>query len=704
MLAGLASTNHLSRFAPSAQNIQAALSRVHANNIEWEPLAEIAAKDAAFTHAIFTAVPLEPHDDVQDVTVALGTRLRQIGGNLLHAWLLQIVPVTSDPTFTDTSLMVAECAHHLAIEIRYPRPQEAYLAGLWHGLGRLLPAPELTNYTDRRAGFGNRDESLSAEQQRHHQNEANLAAQLVRQFGASEVVQDAIALHLGLEEQIRSAHPLVRIVWSAVRLAGEDAPPALAAVSRVTGLSEPTLLSLRTDVAFLATTRSAQTEFAVDHVTPVEITHAAAEWSEPGPVGALEVAIPAPGMAPSPVERHLRFLAIQGLMKTAFSDASIEETGARLDAGCRLLFGRRMPLVASRETGGSMQAVPMSGLESIARRFDEMQLALDDEASVLSLAGRTGATTSQFPGTELPGRSTADWQLARWLDARGLLCLPCTFGDAQFVAIFPIDAPLERAAADQPLMAALAGAAAGRVYTHAAQAAADSTLRAGIEGRYREHVRRVVHEVNNPLTVIRSYLDLMGQRLGAALGGGDEIAVMNKELDRVGTLLQTMAKGPMEVVEAPRCQVAELLLELRTLYGEPWFGRRQIELDLRVASGLPAARIPPSVLKQVMINLLRNASEALGRGHKLSVSTAGVVVADGVPSLEVRLIDNGPGISADRLPEVFKPHPSQKPGHQGVGLSICKDLLHQWQGSILCRSQPGSGTSFQIFIPLDPVT
>lgn len=72
--------------------------------------------------------------------------------------------------------------------------------------------------------------------------------------------------------------------------------------------------------------------------------------------------------------------------------------------------------------------------------------------------------------------------------------------------------------------------------------------------------------------------------------------------------------------------------------------------------------------------------------------------------MEIRLIDNGPGIPAERLANLFEPRPSHKPGHQGVGLSICRELLSAWQASIVCRSQPGTGTSFQLFIPLDKRT
>ena len=346
-------------------------------------------------------------------------------------------------------------------------------------------------------------------------------------------------------------------------------------------------------------------------------------------------------------------------------------------------------------------AVPAQGFDDACRLFDEFQMHLDDDASVLALAVRTGAPTTCFPEPHDPGRSPRDWQLARWLQAPGLLCVPWGGSPDRQVAVFGIEENPESGASEPALMAVLAASAAGVLLERHRREAAEAALQASLEQGYRQHARRIVHEVNNPLTVIRSYLDMIGQRGETDDGLRSELAILNGELDRVGHLLQGVTQAPRAKPEEARSNLAEILQELRALYGEPLFGRRNIELDLRTVPGLPAARIPPSVLKQVLLNLFRNASEALLDGGKLSVSTPGTLIANGVSCVEMRLIDNGPGIPAERLARLFEPAPSSKPGHQGVGLSICRELLAAWQSTIVCRSQSGTGTSFQIFIPLD---
>src|SRR5690606_15946898 len=128
----------------------------------------------------------------------------------------------------------------------------------------------------------------------------------------------------------------------------------------------------------------------------------------------------------------------------------------------------------------------------------------------------------------------------------------------------------------------------------------------------------------------------------------------------------------------------------------------QIQLELRAAREVPAAAIPASALKQVLLNLLRNASEALQPGQRLVVSVLPLVNVDGRNCLEIRFVDNGPGLPIERAQDPLTPRPSDKGGeHQGLGLSVVREILAQWGGTLLCRTQAGAGTSFQIFVPLE---
>jgi Signal transduction histidine kinase, nitrogen specific len=104
----------------------------------------------------------------------------------------------------------------------------------------------------------------------------------------------------------------------------------------------------------------------------------------------------------------------------------------------------------------------------------------------------------------------------------------------------------------------------------------------------------------------------------------------------------------------------------------------------------------------VLLNLFRNASEALLPGQRLVVSVFPLVNVDGCNCLEIRFVDNGPGLPAERALDPLSPGVSTKGGgHQGLGLSVVREILAQWNATLLCRTQVGTGTSFQIFVPLE---
>lgn len=97
-----------------------------------------------------------------------------------------------------------------------------------------------------------------------------------------------------------------------------------------------------------------------------------------------------------------------------------------------------------------------------------------------------------------------------------------------------------------------------------------------------------------------------------------------------------------------------------------------------------------------MINLMKNAAEAMQNGGTLLVSTNG----NAGEYVEITLRDDGPGIPAEVMESLFKPVASSKgAGHAGLGLSIVKNIVDELDGKIFCRSNGISGTVFQILLP-----
>jgi signal transduction histidine kinase len=106
------------------------------------------------------------------------------------------------------------------------------------------------------------------------------------------------------------------------------------------------------------------------------------------------------------------------------------------------------------------------------------------------------------------------------------------------------------------------------------------------------------------------------------------------------------------------------------------------------------------MLKQILLNLLKNAVEALPDGGRIEVANRGHVNRDRRLYLELCVSDNGAGLAPEVLANLFSPVRSSKEGaHHGLGLSIVHDLVTRLHGVIGCRSSK-SGTSFEILLPI----
>lgn len=639
--------------ASSAQR-EALLGLLGTSPLAREDVATLAVGDPLLVYAVFHACPLEGGLE-HALTEALAERIERIGPSLLSAWLALQAGTRESGSRTDLALrgFAARCADlalKLAIHSAYPFPEEARLAGLWSRLSQML---RLDPAHAGRVGSA-----------------AALNARLAEECGAHGPLSDALELVEADDEQILSAHPLARLLWCASRLACPDGGVPDAVLARVADVETTFLHEIRERC-----------------LIPLDAR------------GTPEATALAPTAVP-PVPRNLLEAALAGYARTAFEGLAGDALRARLHAGARLLCATEPALVVVAR-GERLEALPLTDARTEAH-WTAAGMPLDDPVSVVALAARS-ATPTSYHGDEGggPARSVRDWQLARWIGRNGFVCVPFSCeGAPAAIVVAPERVQMPPADATRMLLA-LVSAAASVASAQQRHNEAERALRREIETLHREHARRIAHEARNPLSVIRSYLQLMPQRHPDASGLAEDMDVVQAEIDRLGALIDASTEAPQAAVEPGFCRVPELLHDLRAMVGEPLFARRGIHLELRTSAGLPPIAIPPSKLRQVLLNLLHNAADILHPGGRCTIALAGEVWADGVRCLEIRVIDNGPGLPPERLADPFTPRPSAKGGHhEGLGLAISRQLLAEWHGRILCRSQNGVGTSFQLLVPV----
>jgi signal transduction histidine kinase len=175
---------------------------------------------------------------------------------------------------------------------------------------------------------------------------------------------------------------------------------------------------------------------------------------------------------------------------------------------------------------------------------------------------------------------------------------------------------------------------------------------------------------------------------------------MLAELKRVNVILyRLLESGRPAPLRLARTDLGRLLEETSELL-RPSLRRQKVELSTEAAAGLPALELDPAKIRQVLVNLIQNAAEAidpaLGQGGRITVRASGFPAEAAVV---IAVEDNGPGIAPDQLANVFEPFFTTKFTGTGLGLAISKSLVEQHGGRIEVTSELGKGTSFLLILP-----
>jgi C4-dicarboxylate-specific signal transduction histidine kinase len=211
----------------------------------------------------------------------------------------------------------------------------------------------------------------------------------------------------------------------------------------------------------------------------------------------------------------------------------------------------------------------------------------------------------------------------------------------------------------------------------------------------------LAHEINQPLTAATNYISVARRLLDN--DGADKTRPV---LDRVEQQIQRAAaivrklRRFIEKREAERnAESPDILVEdAITLLGTI---DSSINLKTEIAPNLPPLLVDRVQVQQVLVNLMRNAIEAMQSSaqHALVLS----LTYAGGKTVEVALADTGPGLSTEVAERLFQPFVSTKAGGMGVGLSICQSIVSQHGGRIWAEANPEGGTIFRFTLPVAEV-
>jgi signal transduction histidine kinase len=210
-----------------------------------------------------------------------------------------------------------------------------------------------------------------------------------------------------------------------------------------------------------------------------------------------------------------------------------------------------------------------------------------------------------------------------------------------------------------------------------------------------ELAARFAHEIRNPITAARSLAQQLARDPASPLNA-EHAGIIIEELERVERQVR-------DLLRFSRREEAELApLDVGALVRSTAYDLRARLDDAGIAVGLDTAdgvvaRADREKLRQVLVNLVENAIDALGNGRAHKRIDLSVAVAD--HDAVVRVTDDGPGIPGDAQARIFDPFVSLKPSGTGLGLAIAKRTIDAHHGTIVVTSHPGA-TTFEIRLPL----
>ncbi|HKK54959.1 HDOD domain-containing protein [Marinobacter sp.] len=624
----------------------------------YRTISEIVSVDTALVSAILGLANSSVYG-VPTQTRSVDQALLRLGTHRFHTLVLTaalrqiLLELGADQwqqlrDFWRHSLTTAMTARALATLTRYPEPDQAFMLGMLHNVGELIalktPPGDARQYC------------------LDHQPE--IASKLVSDWGLGPMASDAMLYQRAMPADIRDAGHLTKLISLATQLAQSDAA-GIAAAATVFGLNEELTrqINRRIGEEVEGVARSMGISLAVSYDS--RASHEKLKQTV----------------------LH-RAMANQAMELAPVSD-STQECLAATVTSMTLITG--LPCLYFGAVDNRLRLYSASNGE-----VADLSVSANPASSLLTETYSTARALVM--GDREP--SVLDRQLMNLLHTPSLVTLPVR-QHQHCLGVFVIGTDArgaEQAKAMGHLLCTLLSRTLDSIE-------AGLTNHSTTDAELAEHaIRRQVHEVSNPLTIVRQYIYQLRGRLDDA-DVHQQLDVIREELDRAGALLLQMGKSWQSPGSGPTdgCNLNEELKLLRDLLEGGLFSDDKKTLNLQLCEYQTLIAAPAATVRQILINLLRNAAECLDDlrdGGEVTIRTAAPIWQNGQYWVELEISDTGNGLPPDIQKHLFSPVNSTKGrSHGGLGLSVVKKLVDDVEGIINCRTG-NSGTTFKVLFAM----
>ena len=603
--------------------------------------------------------------------------------------------------FWRQSLMCASLARKLAEKTSYPCPEEAFLSGLLHDIGKLVL---LVNFTREYAAIL-RDavpdsELLVAERDKTGMTHCEAGAWLIRRWSPKSLMADAVLYQHEATERIVDSFALVKIVHVSNALCQADLDTLGTGIDiarAVFGLSP------------------SQVEDMVGGANQEVI--GVAQWLNiPIKATAFQEVVAPEKMGEEskdflPQARDISSLCgtLQNLLK-AHSRKAILQIVAR---SLHILFEVEKVFfficVAERDLLVGISPTKDDDGESVAG----LEIDIRNERSLIARSLAKRAVLDSFDYLRPEAMTIAEEQMIRLAGTEGILCLPMLArGQNVGVIVAGVGEHQCRGLTEQPtLLNMFAKHVAISLQVEETRQERTRMLESERLDAGATIAREVGHEVNNRLGIMKNYIKILSMKLPEEDSALNELKIIGEEIDRVGHIVERLSdfSHPKKGEYGP-VSLETLFSRLLKILHVSILHPKNIETHLSLDPTVPEIVTNEEGLKQVLINLIKNAAEAMPDGGNIYLRTERVDdseklgIADidkGLGCLEITVSDDGPGIPDYVKARLFEPYNTSKGAdHSGLGLSIVHSIIKELSGSISCESAEYKGTTFSILLPL----
>lgn len=203
----------------------------------------------------------------------------------------------------------------------------------------------------------------------------------------------------------------------------------------------------------------------------------------------------------------------------------------------------------------------------------------------------------------------------------------------------------------------------------------------------------VAHEIRNPMTVMKGYLQFFSKKVSGNMS--EQFAIVLSELDRVEQIISNFLSLAKNKVKTAKMQdLNTIIKEISPLIFADAVNQG-INLNVTLADDLPDLLLNSAEIKQLILNLARNGIEAMEQHGTLTIETSW-----DERNVYLCISDCGCGISEEWQGKMFTPFLTTKETGTGLGLSVCSDIVKRHDGAIAVQSTEGKGTTFTVTFPL----